>query len=184
LVTLIDHTAASALRDFSDNFQRAGRGIVQIAGLDQLRGRSRNELCLRVSAPVLAQERSKALAELARLSLTANSLEAPGPVAFLEQISLTHVGPIPGQDDHVITTSLFRASRYLARQAGGALVFVRTLGIGDGLEVVADTRDLECLSLTPTGSGDAPGDARGYLTPFAAPPEPGADGGRPYHGLM
>ena len=40
LVTLIDHTTATMLDEFVDNFQRTGRGIVTILGLEKLRGRS------------------------------------------------------------------------------------------------------------------------------------------------
>ena len=172
LVTLIDHTAASTLRDFTENFQRAGRGIVRIAGLDQLRGRSSDELCLRVSAPILARERTEALAELARLSLTDVDREVPNPVVFLEHISLTHIGPIPGQDDHMITAALFRAANPLSHTFKATIVFIRTLGIGDGVEVLASSRDMECLSLT-TEIGNRPGEASGAgLVPFADLPQP------------
>ncbi len=99
LVTLIDHTAAATLLDFVENSRRAGRGLVQIVGLDRLRCRSRDDSCLRISAPVLAEERSRALAELSRLSLAGVGPEVGDPVAFLERISLTHVGPIAGQDE-------------------------------------------------------------------------------------
>ena len=179
LVTLIDHTAASTLRDFTENFQRAGRGIVRIAGLDQLRGRSNDELCLRVSAPVLARERTEALAELARLSLTDVNREVPNAVAFLEHISLTHVGPIPGQDDHMITAAFFRAANPLGRGFQATLVYIRTMGIGDGVEVVADSHDLECLSLT-TEIGNRPGEAPDAgLTPFADLAQPDDGSGWP-----
>ena len=52
LVTLIDHTSASMLLDFVDNFKRTGRGIATIVGLDKLRARSHAEACMRVSAPI------------------------------------------------------------------------------------------------------------------------------------
>ncbi len=179
LVTLIDHTAASTLRDFTENFERAGRGIVRIAGLDQLRGRSNDELCLRVSAPVLAEERTEALAELARLSLTNVNREVPNPVAFLEHISLTHVGPIPGQDDHMITAAVFHAANPLGRRFKATLVYIRTMGIGDGVEVVADSHDLECLSLT-TDIGNRPDEAPDAgLTPFADLTQPDDGSGWP-----
>ncbi|HEY2157072.1 MAG TPA: SulP family inorganic anion transporter, partial [Isosphaeraceae bacterium] len=177
LVTLIDHTAAGAIHDFAENFRRAGRGIVQIVGLEHLRGRSPDELCLRVSAPVLAQERSKALAELARLSLTRVGPDVPDPIAYLERMSLTHVGQLTNVGDwadHPITDALIGVWRYLGCKGKAAMTLVRTLGIGDGVEVVADSRDLECLSLTWTAPSIAPG-----LAPFADPPRPGVGGDSP-----
>jgi carbonic anhydrase len=69
LVTLIDHTAATALFEFVDTFKRTGRGIATIVGLDKLRARSHAEASMRISAPVLAEERAEALLALARVSL-------------------------------------------------------------------------------------------------------------------
>jgi carbonic anhydrase len=57
LVTLIDHTTATILLEFVDNFKRTGRGIATIVGLEKMRARSRNEASMRVSAPIRAQER-------------------------------------------------------------------------------------------------------------------------------
>ncbi len=80
----------------------------------------------------------------------------------------------------MITAALVLASRYLARKTRATMVFVRTLGIGDGVEVVIDTRDLECLSLTTTETGDPPGETRGLAySHFAVPPRPGAEAGLP-----
>ena len=70
LVTLIDHTTATMLLEFVDNFKRTGRGIATIVGLDKLRARSHAEASMRVSAPIRAQERAEALTALARVSLT------------------------------------------------------------------------------------------------------------------
>ena len=50
LVTLIDHTTATILLDFVDNFKRTGRGVATIVGLDNLRARSHAEASMRVSA--------------------------------------------------------------------------------------------------------------------------------------
>jgi carbonic anhydrase len=68
LVTLIDHTAATALLEFVDEFERTGRGIAKIVGLDKLRARSHAKAAMRVSAPVLAQEWADAFATLALMS--------------------------------------------------------------------------------------------------------------------
>ena len=70
LVTLIDHTTATTLLEFVDNFKRTGRGIATIVGLDKLRARSHAEASMRVSAPIRAQERAEALTALAKVSLT------------------------------------------------------------------------------------------------------------------
>jgi MFS superfamily sulfate permease-like transporter len=147
LVTLIDHTAAGALLDFVEDFRRTGRGIAQIVGLDRLQTHSHAESALRVSAPILAQERARALTELSRLSMTRVSTEVPDATAFLERISLTHVRPIEGQDDHVITEALIRAWRYLARMSTAALGFIRLARIGNGVVKVAHIRDLAWFSL-------------------------------------
>jgi hypothetical protein len=148
LVTLIDHTAASVLLNFVENFQRSGRGIAEIVGLDRLRGHSHAPSCLRISPPVLARERAEALTELARISLSQVSLEAPDPVAHLERLSLTRVGPIAGQDDHVINEAVARAWRHLARTTRGTLTFVRTWGFDDDIEVDTSAGGLEWLSLS------------------------------------
>ena len=82
LVTLIDHTTVTMLLEFADNFKRAGRGVVTIVGLDKLRARSQADASMRISAPILAQERAAALSAVARMSLapvdgeTRNSLLA------------------------------------------------------------------------------------------------------------
>ena len=47
LVTLIDHTTATILLEFVDNFKRTGRGIATIVGLEKMRARSRNEASMR-----------------------------------------------------------------------------------------------------------------------------------------
>ena len=85
LVTLIDHTTASALFEFVDSFKRTGRGIATIVGLDRLRARSHAEAAMRISAPISALERIEALNTLARISLTDVSPEAPDPIDHLEQ---------------------------------------------------------------------------------------------------
>ena len=106
LVTLIDHTTATMLLEFVDNFKRTGRGIATIVGLDKLRARSHAEACMRSRAPILAQERAEALTGLARISLTHTSPERSDPVAYLELISLyppptnRWAGGTPGQPGH------------------------------------------------------------------------------------
>ena len=83
LVTLIDHTTATMLLEFAENFRRAGRGVVTVNGLDKLRARSHADAAMRISAPVWAQERAEALTALARISLTFAEPQAPDPLALL-----------------------------------------------------------------------------------------------------
>lgn len=153
LVTLIDHTAASALLDFVENFKRSGRGIAQIVGLDQLRGHSHAENRLRVSAPVLADERAKALADLARVSLTTVNPEIPDPVAYLERISLTHVDPAADQGDHVITEGFVRAARFVARKTRSALNSLRTAGARNRLQEISTARGVVWYGLPSSEPG-------------------------------
>jgi hypothetical protein len=155
LVTLLDHTATETLLDFVENFQRTGRGIARIVGLEELREYSRVESCMRISAPILAPERARALSELTRMSLTQISAEGLDPAAYLARISLTRVEPITGEDNHVIADALTSAYRSVARRAGSAVAFVRTLGIGDRVEVETSSgRDLEWFSLYRVERGD------------------------------
>jgi hypothetical protein len=149
LVTLIDHTTAATLLDFVEDFKRTGRGIAQIVGLDRLRGRSHASSCLRVAAPVLARELSDAQVALARVSLTLPSAEVPDPVAYLERISLTHLGPIPGQDDNVITTFLIDRAKQLGRAVDATMEFVRSWIDRDDTEDYQTVRDLAWVSLHP-----------------------------------
>ncbi len=92
LVTLIDHTTATLLLEFVDNVKRTGRGIATIVGLDRLKARSHADAAMRISPPLLAQERAKALERLARISPTRVDAGTPDSVVYLERLSLTHVG--------------------------------------------------------------------------------------------
>jgi carbonic anhydrase len=147
MVTLIDHTTATILLEFIDDFKRSGRGLATIIGLDRMRARSRSHAAMRISEPVLAQDRARAMTELARISLLRDESQAPDAVAFLERISLTHVGPIPGQADHVVTLAVIRSWRYLACKAGSVLAYVRTMGVADGVVEEVPTHDLAWFSL-------------------------------------
>jgi hypothetical protein len=97
LVTLIDHTTATTLLEFVDDFRRTGRGVATIVGLDKMRPRSHAPASMRVSAPVRAQARAEALTALAKVSPTLVD-PAVDPITYLERISLTHVGSIAGHD--------------------------------------------------------------------------------------
>ena len=157
LVTLIDHTAAAALIEFVDNFKRTGRGIAAIVGLDRLRARSHAETSMRVSAPVLAQERAAARESLARISLTNTEPNQPDPLVLLERISLTRVAPIPGQEDHPVRVGIARAWRFVSRAAGAMTRAVRSVFAFEGPDTFAFAdRDLAWTSLERKEHEDAP----------------------------
>jgi hypothetical protein len=127
----------------------------------------------------LAQERDQALAELERFSLVTVTPEIPDPVAHLARISLTHVGPIAGQDDHVITAALARAWRSVGRKTSAALAYARTL-VTSGVEEVTPVRDLAWASLTRVERGTLLSEAERFrLTHFTDPREPSASGAWP-----
>jgi MFS superfamily sulfate permease-like transporter len=150
LVTLIDHTTAATLLDFVEDFKRTGRGIAQIVGLDRLRGRSHASSCLRVASPVLARELSDAQVALARISLTLPSPEVPDPVAYLERLSLTHLGPIPGQVDNAITTFIIDRAKQFGRAVDATMELVRSWIDRDDVEDYQTVRDLAWISLNRT----------------------------------
>jgi hypothetical protein len=157
LVTLIDHTAASALLEFVENFKRSGRGVAAIIGLDRLRARSHAEASMRISAPVLAQERAQALDALARISVSYVSPEQPDPVAFLDRISLTHIGVNASQEEHVINEAVIRAWRYLARTTKAMSSSVRSLFVFEDAESFAfSDHDLSLSGLSGIELGDVP----------------------------
>jgi carbonic anhydrase len=150
LVTLIDHTTAATLLDFVEDFKRTGRGIAQIVGLDRLRGRSHASSCLRVGTPVLARELSDAQVALARVSLTLPSAEVPDPVAYLEKISLTHLGSIPGQEDNAITIFIIDRAKQFGRAVDATMELVRSWLDRDDVEDYQTVRDLAWISLNRT----------------------------------
>jgi MFS superfamily sulfate permease-like transporter len=159
LVTLIDHTAASVLYDFVDNFQRAGRGIASIVGLDRLRARSHAETAMRISAPELAHERAAALEALAKISLTYTAPDQPDPLVLLERISLTHVGPISGQEDHPVHVGVARTWRFMGRMTGAMARAVRSVFVFDQPETFAFAdHDLAWTSLSRREMETAPSD--------------------------
>ena len=153
-LTLIDHTSATAVIEFVDNFKRTGRGIATIVGLDKLRARSHSEAAMRISAPVLAQERSDALTELARVSLTHVSPWVD-PYTYLERISLSHFGPIAGQDEHPITDAVIRGGTHLVRKAASMRTFVRNVFTRDE-EYPATNHDTAWTSLSRSERVGAP----------------------------
>jgi MFS superfamily sulfate permease-like transporter len=155
LVTLIDHTTVATLLDFVEDFRRTGRGIAEIVGLDRLRGQSHASSCLRVHAPVLALELQEARNELARISLTATIDAVSDPVAYLDRLSLAHLGPIDGHDDNVVTAFVIRSVKGLVHGLNESLSFVRSLLDRDDAEDYQTVRDLAWISLNPVKHGQS-----------------------------
>jgi len=147
MVTLIDHTTATKLYEFVDNFKRSGRGVVTILGLEKLRARSHAEGAMRINSPVWAHERSEALAALARISLTHTETEAHDSFVALEQISLTRLAPIGGQEEHLVNQAIKNFAKSLAAFARSALRMIRDAFLGEE-EFPATHRDLEWTSLS------------------------------------
>ncbi|MGP0064708.1 MAG: SulP family inorganic anion transporter, partial [Isosphaeraceae bacterium] len=151
LVTLIDHTTATLLVEFVENFKRTGRGIATIVGMERLRARSHTDTSMRVSPPVLAQERAAALDALSRLSLSYVSPDQPDPATLLERISLTHVGLNAAQEDHPFVN----AGRYLARKGRAMASFFRAMFVFDDAETFTTAdRDMRWMSLSRTDDDD------------------------------
>ncbi len=151
LVTLIDHTTASILLEFVDNFKLTGRGVATIVGLDKLRARSHAEASMRVSPPIRTRDRIEALNALNRVSLTYVEPEVD-PITYLERISLTRVGPIAGQDDHPIREAVIHGGKGVARRIRAVARFLRTALVHDE-EFKAADRDLAATSLSRTYRG-------------------------------
>ncbi len=147
MVTLIDHTTATMLLEFVEDFKRSGRGLATIVGLDKLRACSHAIAAMRISEPIRSEERAEAMTKLAGISLVRDDRETTDPLALLDQISLTHVRRDPVKDEHGITSSIARAFRHSASKVEAALARVRTRE-GDGKAVKASNdRDLSWFSL-------------------------------------
>ncbi len=153
LVTLIDHTTATILLEFVEDFKRTGRGIATIVGLDKLRARSHAEVAMRVSTPVLAEERPRP-DRAVRISLTVTAPQVDA-VAYLERISLTHLGPVAVQQDHPIQSAVIRASRYVIRKFRAAGRYLQTMLVRNEETPAAD-HDLAWSSLSLVESVGTP----------------------------
>jgi hypothetical protein len=166
LVTFIDHTTTATLLEFVEEFKRSGRGIVEVLGLERLRPRSHDRLCMRVSPPLPAAQRAEALQAMARLSLTATDAAPVDHVLALAHLSLTSPTRALAEDlDHPITTFLTQAGSRGVARARSAAAFLRaafqegTLGEADA------SRDLTWLGFAPPAARDvAPANALGYFS--------------------
>jgi hypothetical protein len=161
LVTMIDHTTTITLLDFVEDFKRSGRGIAQILGLERLRPRSHDRLCMRVSPPIPARGRAEALQALARLSMTGAEAKSPELVDSLAHLSLTSLDrSIVEPHDHPIGEFLTRAVGSFFAKARGLLMFVRSAFADLDAEVPNARRDLCWYSPSHPGrEGHHPGGA-------------------------
>lgn len=156
LVTLIDHTTAALLLEFVENFKATGRGIAVIVGLDRLIARSHADSAMRISLPVLAQERAEALDALSRSSLTRVDTQTPDPVLYLERLSLTRVAAHREQHP-IIILAIVRAARYLDRKRKAMSASLRGLFVSEEGPTSLD-HDLAWASLSRTGEENVRGD--------------------------
>jgi len=166
LVTFIDHTTTAALIDFVEDFKRSGRGIVEILGLDRLRPQSHSHLCMRVSPPLPAEERSEALQAMARLSLTVVDESSVDRVLALSHLSLT--SPARTDDealDHPVTDFLTRASGSVVAKVRRSLAYVRLIFAEHSAVGTDSQRDLTWLGYSsPNGKDHRPEAGLGFFS--------------------
>jgi len=174
LVTLIDHTTSTTLIEFVDDFKRSGRGIVEILGLERLRPRSHDESCMRVSPPILSEERAVAFQLMARLSMTGENVPPMDLLRTLDQLSLSSCNEPAGHSvDHPVTEFLTQAGGTLFVKVRGSLAFVRS-AFHDSHPAVSDPRgDLNWLSLSePMADVGQPDSALAFLSLTEPGPQP------------
>ena len=135
---------------------------------------------MRISAPVLARERAQALETLARISLSYLNPDQPDLIAYLERVSLTHVGPIPGRDDHLINATVARAWRYLACQSRVIVDALRSLFVFDDRESLAFAeQELSLSGLSRVDPGHLPSEIAKLSLSSHEYPRPVIDGAAP-----
>ncbi|MDR3636337.1 MAG: SulP family inorganic anion transporter [Isosphaeraceae bacterium] len=174
LVTLVDHTTTTTLLEFIEDFKASGRGVAKILGLERLNARSHDRRCMRTSPPILAEERSKALQAMSRLSLTAESMKSTDLVRELDHLSLTtHDSAVPAAVDHPIADLVGGAGSLLWAKVRGAFAVARPAFAA--VDVSGTDRDLHKMSLCH--STNEPHDAAASLSVLGlvAPDAPAAD---------
>ena len=143
LVTLIDHTTTATLFEFVDGFKASGRGVAQIVGLERLQARSHDARCMRVSGPVLARERERALHALSRLSLTESSAQPRDIVRELNQFSLRTVD-VP--ESHPVNDFIMRAGALVTDRVRAGFAKLPSVFVENDRPCAP--RDLSWLSLS------------------------------------
>ncbi len=122
-VTLIDHTSCDTLIHFVEEFERSGRGVVKILGLDRMFARSHYPAAMRFGPPSATVDHAAATADLASLSLTHGAPEelSPepeelSPEAALARLSLTHgASHAAASEEHPIAGAFKRTASGLGR---------------------------------------------------------------------
>lgn len=115
-VTLIDHTSCDTLIHFVEEFERSGRGVVKILGLDRMFARSHYPAAMRFGPPGAATPDHAAAAALASVSLTHGAPQAVSPEAALARMSLTHgASAAAASEEHPIAGAFLRTASGLSR---------------------------------------------------------------------
>jgi hypothetical protein len=111
LVTIVDHTTATALLEFVEHFAESGRGVATIIGLDRLKSKSGYHASMRVGRPLHSARRNEAIVEISR----SNHPEGAefDPRAFLESIASARLETIPRRRRHPMSKSLIILRRYM-----------------------------------------------------------------------
>jgi len=152
LVMLVDHTAASTLLNFIEDYHREGAGTARIVGLDRLRTRSHDAAGLRVNAPAEAEDRADVLKELSGLSPTRAGSDGPDAVAFLDRVSLHHAGPTPRDGDPAAADGPSGPDGEKVRGDGAAVTVVGPPGVVRGAVVNNPKHGLAHWGLSKTGA--------------------------------
>jgi hypothetical protein len=117
-VTLIDHTSCSTLIHFVEEFERSGRGVVKVLGLDRMFARSHYPAAMRFGPPgaTVDVDHAAAAADLASLSLSHVAPEELSPEEALARLSLTHgASGATASEEHPITGAFMRTASGLGR---------------------------------------------------------------------
>lgn len=111
LVTIVDHTTATALLEFVEHFAESGRGVATIIGLDRLKSKSGYHASMRIGRPLHSARRNEAIVEISR----SNHPEGAefDPRAFLESIASARLETIPRRRRHPMSKSLIILRRYM-----------------------------------------------------------------------
>jgi hypothetical protein len=114
-VTLIDHTSCDTLIHFAEEFERSGRGVVKVLGLDRMFARSHDPAAMRFGPPGVIASHGTAQSGLTSLSLT-HVMPGAGAEPALARLSLTHGASHPeATEEHPVALSLRRTASALAR---------------------------------------------------------------------
>lgn len=132
-VTLIDHTSCSTLIQFVEEFERSGRGVVKILGLDRMFARSHAPAAMRFG-PSGAIVEDDAAADLESPSLSHVALEEASLEEALTRLNLTHgASAAAASEEHPIAGAFKRTASSLGRLMTTADASSTLSHHGDGL---------------------------------------------------